>query len=97
VPIYASVLRDLGHGHMNEAIGNQQMSSEVLELRRGQLVEPVEQFRTELEVVFFVKINKAYVRTDSSSLTFFRQRIADILSLEPASASLTVLAEHSPP
>jgi hypothetical protein len=34
------------------------------------------------------------MRTDGSSLTFFRQRIADILSFEPASTSLTVLVMH---
>ena len=35
------------------------------------------------------------VRTDSASFTFFRQRIARILSPWPTSASLTILAEPS--
>ena len=51
VPVDAAIFRTLGHGHLNEAVGGEQMSGEVLELTRGKFVEPVEQFRPELKVV----------------------------------------------
>ena len=59
VPVDASVFRTLGHGHLNEAVGGEQVSGEVLELAGGKFVEPVEQLRPELKLVRPVEVNEA--------------------------------------